>query len=339
MADHAKVSDGADEQHSHSHGVSANADRRYLWGALIALALFMLGEVVVAFITGSLALLSDAGHMLSDVASISVALWAMTLAARPARGRWTYGFKRAEILAALANGVTLLVLGLVLAVEAVRRLITPPQVHAPPVIVVALVGIAVNFLATWLLAKANRTSLNVRGAYQHILTDLFGFIGTLVAGLVILFTGWTRADALASLVVVALMLRAGWPLVKESGTILLEAAPPDIDLDEVRKHLMGLDHVIGLHDLHDLHVWTRTAPTSTPATPTGGSRTKPSTPGSTSPTTNSSARYSRSPSRRSSAKPTTAATKARKRSGNTPHLSMSRVPVRHFGWSIGDSNP
>ncbi|CEG92477.1 cation transporter [Propionibacterium freudenreichii] len=255
MADHAKVSDGADEQHSHSHGVSANADRRYLWGALIALALFMLGEVVVAFITGSLALLSDAGHMLSDVASIGVALWAMTLAARPARGRWTYGFKRAEILAALANGVTLLVLGLVLAVEAVRRLITPPQVHAPPVIVVAVVGIAVNFLATWLLARANRTSLNVRGAYQHILTDLFGFIGTLVAGLVILFTGWTRADALASLVVVALMLRAGWPLVKESGSILLEAAPPDIDLDEVRKHLMDLDHVI---DVHDLHVWTLT---------------------------------------------------------------------------------
>lgn len=244
-----------DGGHSHAHGVSGNADRRYLWGALIALTAFMLGEVVVAFVTGSLALLSDAGHMLSDVASIAVALWAMTLAARPAQGRWTYGFKRAEILAALANGVTLLVLGLVLAVEAIRRLITPPQVHAPPVIIVALVGIVVNFVATWLLAKANRTSLNIRGAYQHILTDLFGFIGTLLAGLVILFTGWTRADALASLVVVTLMVRAGWPLVRESGTILLEAAPPDINLDEVRTHLLDLDHVVAVHDLH---VWTLT---------------------------------------------------------------------------------
>lgn len=241
--------------HSHSHAVKADADRRYLWGALLSLSLFMLGEVVVAFFTGSLALLSDAGHMLSDVGAIAVALWAMALAARPAQGRWTYGLKRAEILAALANGATLLVLSVVLTVEAVDRLVFPPEVDALPVIIVALVGIVVNFLATWLLAKANRTSLNVRGAYQHILTDLFGFVGTLVAGIVIMFTNWTRADAIASLVVVALMVRAGWPLVKDSGLILLEGAPNATDLDEVRKHLLALDHVTALHDLH---VWNLT---------------------------------------------------------------------------------
>lgn len=240
----------------HSHGVSADADRRYLVLALGLLLLFMIIEVVVAIASGSLALLSDAGHMLSDVGAIGAALWAMRLAARPHTDQWTFGLKRAEILSAAGNGITLLVISGIVGYEAVRRLLTPPPVEGGPVLAVALVGIAVNVIAAWTLAKANRTSLNIEGAYQHILTDLYGFIGTVVAAIVILTTGYTRADAIASLVVVALMLHAAWGLLRESGIVLLEAAPDSTDLDEIRSHLVTEPHV---HDVHDLHVWTVTS--------------------------------------------------------------------------------
>ncbi|GGB29103.1 putative cation transporter [Flexivirga endophytica] len=240
----------------HSHGVSINADRRYLIGALTLLGLFMIGEVIAAFASGSLALLSDAGHMLSDVGAIAAALWAMHLAAQPARGSWTFGWKRAEILSAAGNGVTLLVVSGIIAFEAVRRLIHPPEVEGGAVVIVALVGVAVNIAAAWLLARANRASLNVEGAYQHILTDLYGFIGTVVAGVVILLTGWTRADPIASLIVVALMLYAAWGLLRDSGRILLEGAPRNVDLDSLRAHLLETEHV---RAVHDLHVWTVTS--------------------------------------------------------------------------------
>ena len=240
----------------HSHGMSADADWRYLWIALVLLVAFMALEVVVAFTADSLALLSDAGHMLSDVGAIVGALWAMSLAARPAAGRWTFGLKRAEILSAAVNGITLLVVSGVIAIEAVQRLLDPPETEGLPVLVVALVGIAVNLVATVVLARANRSSLNIEGAYRHILTDLYGFIGTVVAAIVILTTGYTRADAIASLVVVALMLHAAWGLLRESGIVLLEAAPDSTDLDEIRSHLVTEPHV---HDVHDLHVWTVTS--------------------------------------------------------------------------------
>lgn len=240
----------------HHHGPSAEADKRYLWGALILLLAFMAGEVIAALVSGSLALLSDAGHMLTDAGALAGALWAINLAARPARGAMTYGWKRAEILAALANGVTLLVVAVIVAIEAVRRLINPPEVTGVTVLAVAIIGIIVNIAATWLIARADRTSLNIRGAYQHVLTDLFGFIGTAVAGAAILATGWTRADPIASLIVVALMLRAGWGLTRDSGRVLLEAAPADLDLDAVRAHVLGVEHVTAVHDLH---AWTVTS--------------------------------------------------------------------------------
>lgn len=240
----------------HAHAVSSDADTRYLYTALGLLAAFMVTEVVVAVVSGSLALLSDAGHMLSDVGAIGASIWAIRLAARPARGAWTFGWKRAEILSAAGNGITLLVVSGIVAFEAIRRLINPPSVQGGPVLVVALVGVAVNIAAAWVLAKANRTSLNVQGAYQHILTDLYGFIGTVIAGIVILTTGYTRADSIASLFVVALMLRAAFGLLRDSGRVLLEAAPEGIDLDDIRKHLLESDHV---HDVHDLHVWTLTS--------------------------------------------------------------------------------
>jgi cobalt-zinc-cadmium efflux system protein len=242
--------------HGHEHRIGPDADRRYLITALILLVAFMITEVVVAVASGSLALLSDAGHMLSDVGAIGASLWAMRLAARPAAGAWTFGWKRAVILSAAGNGITLLVVSGLVAFEAIRRLIHPPTVGGGPVLVVALVGVAVNVAAAWVLAKANRSSLNVEGAYQHILTDLYGFIATVVAGVIILTTGFNRADAVASLIVVALMLKAAWGLLRDSGRVLLEAAPEDIDLADVRSHLLENDHV---RDLHDLHVWTVTS--------------------------------------------------------------------------------
>jgi cobalt-zinc-cadmium efflux system protein len=240
----------------HAHGVSSNADRRSLWIALGLLGLFMLGEVVVAFAADSLVLLSDAGHMLSDVGAIAAALWAMRLAARPAAGVWTFGWKRAEIVSAALNGITLLVVSGVVTFEAIRRLIDPPETEGGPVLVVALVGVAVNLVAAWVLSRANRSSLNVEGAFRHLLTDLYGFIGTVVAGLVIIVTGFTRADPIASLVVVALMVHAAWGLLRDSGRILLEVAPESTDLDDIRAHLLREPHV---HDIHDLHVWTVTS--------------------------------------------------------------------------------
>jgi cobalt-zinc-cadmium efflux system protein len=236
--------------------VSSDADRRHLRIALVLLGVFMVGEVVVAFAADSLVLLSDAGHMLSDVGAIAAALWAMRLAARPATGVWTFGWKRAEIVSAALNGITLLVVSGIVTFEAVRRLVHPPDTQGGPVLVVALVGVAVNLAATWVLARANRSSLNVEGAFRHLLTDLYGFLGTLVAALVIIVTGFTRADAIASLVVVVLMVHAAWGLLRDSGRILLEVAPASTDLDEIRAHLLREPHV---HDIHDLHVWTVTS--------------------------------------------------------------------------------
>jgi cobalt-zinc-cadmium efflux system protein len=242
---------------SHTHGPAAtDADRRYLAMALALIVAFMVVEVVVAVLAHSLALLSDAGHMLTDAAALTAALWAIGLAARPAVGAWTYGWKRAEILSAAVNGITLLVVSGVVTFEAIRRLLRPPRVEGLPVLLVALAGMVVNVGAAWLLSKADRSSLNIRGAFQHVLTDLYGFVATVVAGVVILVTGYDRADAVASLVVVALMMFAAWGLLRDSGRILMQAAPKDVDLAAVRSHLIETGHI---QDVHDLHVWTVTS--------------------------------------------------------------------------------
>ncbi|QES51557.1 cation transporter [Streptomyces venezuelae] len=242
--------------HGHDHGVAADADRRWLAIALSLICAFMAVEVVIGIVAQSLALISDAAHMLTDAVSIVLALIAMRLAARPARGGYTYGLKRAEILSAQANGLTLLLLAVWLAYEAVRRLLDPPEVEGGLVLVTALAGIVVNVLAAWCISRANRTSLNVEGAYQHILNDLFAFIGTAVAGLIVLTTGFVQADAIATLVVVALMVKAGYGLVRESGRILLEAAPAHVDPDAVGDRLVAHGPVT---EVHDLHIWTITS--------------------------------------------------------------------------------
>lgn len=244
------------ESHGHSHGIASDANMRYVLIALGLIGAFMIGEIVAAILAGSLVLFADAGHMLTDVGALGVSAWAIRLAARPARGSWTYGLKRAEILSAAANGVALAAIGLLIGVEAILRLMSPQHVTGGVVLVVALIGAVVNVCATWVLAKANRTSLNIRGAYAHVVTDLYAFIGTAVAGLIIVLTGWERADSVAALVVVVLVAWAAWGLLRDAGRILLQAAPDDLDLSDVRAHLAEVPHVLGVHDLH---AWTVTS--------------------------------------------------------------------------------
>jgi cobalt-zinc-cadmium efflux system protein len=237
--------------HSHAH-VSPDADARRLAIALGLIVSFMAAEVAVAVFADSLALLSDAAHMLTDAGALALSLVALRLARRPSRGSMTFGLKRAEILSAQANGATLLVLALLIVFEAIRRLIDPPGVGGLAVVCTALAGIGINLLATWQLAKANRRNLAVEGSFQHIVTDLYGFVATAVAGALILVTGWNRADPIASLVVAALMLRAAYGLLRDSGRVLLEAAPAGVDVEEIGRALASHPLVT---NVHDLHVW------------------------------------------------------------------------------------
>jgi cobalt-zinc-cadmium efflux system protein len=250
----------AGHSHVHAHGaavpIDPNTDARPLWAALGLLAAFMAGEVVAGALAHSLALLSDAAHMLTDVAALALSIVALHLAARPPRGGLTYGLKRAEILSALANGVTLLVLAGFIVAEAVHRLVDPPRVQGGTVLGVALVGAAVNVTAAWQLQRANRRSLNIEGSVRHVITDLYAFVGTAVAAVVILTTGFDRADPIASLVVAALMLRSSVSLIRDASRILLEAAPVGLNPDEIGAALAAHPHVA---EVHDLHVWELTS--------------------------------------------------------------------------------
>jgi cobalt-zinc-cadmium efflux system protein len=238
------------------HAHAGEADARRLVVALVLILVFMTGEVVTGIVASSLALLSDAAHMLTDAAALALALVAMRIARRPARGAMTYGFGRVEILSAQANGITLVLLALWIVYEAIRRLVAPPDVEGAIVVIVAVVGIAVNLAATLVLAGANRDSLNVEGSFRHILTDLYAFVATAIAGAIVLLTGFARADALASLIVAGLMLLAGTRLVKASARIFLEAAPAEIDPQQVGRALAAHPGVV---EVHDLHVWEVTS--------------------------------------------------------------------------------
>lgn len=254
--DHDHSHDGGGGHAGHSHGVSADADRGKLTIALGLIVGFMLFEVVVGAIVHSLALLSDAAHMLTDAGAIGLSLVAIRLAAKPAKGALTFGLKRTEILSAQFNGATLLVLGLLIIYEGITRIVNPPKVGGTAVLVVALVGIVVNLAASYTLSKANRQSMNVEGAFQHILTDLAAFIFTAIAGVVILTTGFRRADGIASLVIAAIMLYAAYGLLKASGRVFLEAAPQGLDPDAIGQAMASES---GVSQVHDLHVWEITS--------------------------------------------------------------------------------
>ena len=242
--------------HGHSHGVSADADRGRLWIALALILGLMAAEVVAGILANSLALLSDAAHMLTDAAAIGLSLLALRLARRPPGGAMTFGLKRVEILSAQVNGITLLVLAAMIAIEAVRRLIDPPSVEAGLVLAVALAGIVVNLIATAVLAGANRQSLNVEGSFQHLLTDLYAFVGTAIAAVLILITGFDRADPIASILVAALMLRSAVGLLRDSGRVFLEASPKGVDPDRIGRRMGEQPGVV---EVHDLHVWEVTS--------------------------------------------------------------------------------
>jgi cobalt-zinc-cadmium efflux system protein len=240
----------------HSHGARAESGRGRLTVALCLIVGFMAVEVTAGVIAHSLALLSDAGHMLTDAGAIGFSLLALRLAARPAAGAMTFGFRRVEILSAQANGVTLLILAAFIAYDAVRRLFDPPHVQGGVILVVALAGILVNVAAVWTLSGANRRSLNVEGSFQHILTDLYGFIGTAIAAAVILLTGFQRADPIVSLLIAGLMARSGCSLVWASGRVFLEAAPEGLDPQAIGRALVAQPGVV---EVHDLHVWEVTS--------------------------------------------------------------------------------
>ena len=238
--------------HGHAHSHEQSRDARRIAIALGLILAFMAGEVVAGILADSLALLSDAAHMLADAGALLVSLVVLRLAAQPAGGNRTFGLRRSEILSAQANGATLLVLAGLIVYGAVRRLVSPPDADGAVILAVALAGIGVNFLATWQLSGANRRSLNIEGSYQHVLTDLFAFIATAIAGIVILASGWVRADPVAALLVAAIMLRASWMLLRDSGRVLLDIAPEGLSVQEIGTAMAAQPHVV---EVHDLHVW------------------------------------------------------------------------------------
>jgi cobalt-zinc-cadmium efflux system protein len=236
----------------HHHG-DATAGRRPLAAALALIVGLLVAEVAVGILAGSLALLADAGHMLTDAAALAVALVAAAVAQRPPGGSWTFGFRRVEILAALANGITLALVGIWIVFAAVRRLISPTDVHGGLVVALAGAGILVNLAAAALLAGPSRKSLNVRGAFLHVATDVAAFAGTAVAGALILVTGWDRFDPLASLAVAVLIFWSSAVLLRESSRILLDVSPGEMPPENVAEAMLAVADVV---EVHDLHVWT-----------------------------------------------------------------------------------
>jgi cobalt-zinc-cadmium efflux system protein len=240
--------------HDHDHRLAT--DRRALTVALVLVVGLMAGEIVAGIIGDSLALLADAGHMLTDAAALGFALVASAMAARPAAGRWTFGYSRLEILAAQANGITLGLLALWIVWSAVHRLVDPRDVHGGLVLVVALGGAVVSLVASAVLARASKESLNVRAAFVHVATDVAAFGATALAGGLILATGWNRLDPIASLAVAALMIWSSVQLLRESTAIFLERAPEDADPEAIGQALVAEADVV---EIHDLHIWTVTS--------------------------------------------------------------------------------
>ena len=247
---------GHDHSHTGGHGPDRSASRRALGITLALTGSFVVAEVVGGLLTGSLALLADAAHMLSDTLSIAVALVAIWLAGRPPSVERTFGYQRAEILAALFNGITLVAVSIWIFIEAARRFGDPPEVLGGPMLVVAILGTLVNIGAAAVLHRGGDDSLNVSAALRHVLADLLGSVGVIVAAVVILTTGWAPIDPLVSILIGLLILVSSWSILRDSVQILLEGSPPGIDVEEVGQAMLV---VPGVDEVHDLHVWTITS--------------------------------------------------------------------------------
>ena len=241
---------------AHDHARDAAAQTRGLRLALAITAAFFFAEVIGGFLANSLALLADAGHMLTDVGALALSLFVAWFSRQPSRPEKTYGYLRWEILAAFINGAGLLLISAWIAFEAAMRFRTPQPIDSGLMLVVAVAGLGVNATAAWILHPTTTTSLNVRGAYLHVLSDLLASVGTVAAALLVRYTGWLGADPAASLISTALIVRGAWRLVSESVDVLLEAAPRHITLSEVRARLEAIANV---ESVHDLHVWTVTS--------------------------------------------------------------------------------
>jgi cobalt-zinc-cadmium efflux system protein len=247
---------GAGHSHRHDHVSAAGRNRRRLALVLGLAAVYMLAEAVGGWLTGSLALLADAGHMLSDVGALGLSLFAMVMARRPPTAKRTYGYHRLEILAALANGATLVAISLFVLVEAFQRFRRPQEVDAPVMMAIAVGGLLVNLAGLWILRAGREESLNVRGAWLHVLTDALGSVQAIAAGVLIWAFGWQWADPAASVLIALLVVYSAWSLLKDATGVLMESAPSHIDVDEVRS---AMARVPGVIEVHDLHVWTITS--------------------------------------------------------------------------------
>jgi cobalt-zinc-cadmium efflux system protein len=245
--------------HDHSHGVSSSAgagNKRALALTFVLITTFMVVEAIGGLLTGSLALLADAGHMLSDSVSLGLASFAVWLAAKPPTPNRSFGYRRAEILAALANGVTLVVISIWIFYEAYRRLQEPPEILGGWMLAVAALGLVVNIAGAFILSRAEGESLNVEGALRHVLADVAGSVGAIVAAGIIILTGWRYADPIISVLIAILVLGSSWKLLRDSVNILLEQAPRGLDAEKVGRKMVGVE---GVEEVHDLHLWTITS--------------------------------------------------------------------------------
>ena len=244
--------------HDHSHGGHghSSADRRALTLVFTLTTAFLVAEIVGGLLTGSLALLADAGHMASDSAAIGLSLFAFWLSQRPATPNRSFGYRRAEILAALFNGMTLVAISIWIFVEAYRRFQSPPEVLGGWMMAVAVLGLLVNLAGANILARSEGGSLNLQGALRHVVADVFGSVGAIVASLVIILTGWVYADPLISALIGVLVLASSWTLLRDSVNILLERAPRGLDVKQVGRWMVEVD---GVEEVHDLHVWEITS--------------------------------------------------------------------------------
>lgn len=247
---------GHHHHHGHSHGDGAETSRRRLTLTLVLVTTYMVAEVAGGYLANSLALLADAGHMFSDAAALALALFAIWFARRPATSRHTYGYYRAEILAALVNAGSLIAIALFIFVEAVGRFLDPQQVEGGIMMAVSAGGLLVNLASLWMLHGGRDDSLNLRGAWLHVMSDTLGSVQAIAAGAGILLFGWWWADPLASVLIGVLIVYSSWNLMRESVAVLMEGAPPNLDVDEVRSRLM---RVPGVQAVRDLHVWTITS--------------------------------------------------------------------------------
>jgi cobalt-zinc-cadmium efflux system protein len=255
MGHHHGHSHGHSHGHGHSHNHSGN--KKALFSAFLLITCFMVVEVIGGFLTNSLALLSDAGHMLSDAVALGLSFFAIKLGERKATASKTYGYQRFEIIAAALNGITLIGISLYIFIEAYHRLTDPPEVSSLGMLTISVIGLFINIIAAWILMSGDKDeNLNVRSAFLHVIGDMLGSVGAIIAALLIYFFGWGLADPIASVIVAILVLISGWRVTKESVHVLMEGAPLQMEVERVKSSLLSIPHV---KEVHDLHIWSITS--------------------------------------------------------------------------------